>query len=144
MDSKSALMLGAAAAALAGGPALAAPPPSQSNAVPVVATYAELLEPIPNAVERLKLADAEAAARPPQLIEVQFDPHHHHHHHHHHDRAWYQQNGYIWANGGWILRPPPRPHHHHHNGWWYRHNGYVWNGNAWVRPHHHHHHHNHY
>jgi hypothetical protein len=141
MDSKSALMLGAAAAALAAGPGLAAPQSARSSAVPVVASYAELLEPIPDAVERLQLAEAEAAARPPQLIEVQFDHHHHHHHHHdHHDRAWYQQNGYIWANGGWILRPPPRPyHHHHHNGWWYRHNGYHWNGNAWVRPHHHHH-----
>ncbi len=138
MDHKSALMLGAAAAALAAGPALASPPGGQSRAVPVVATYAELLEPIPDAVERLQLANAEAAARPPQLIEVQFDHHHHHHHHDHHDRVWYQQNGYIWANGGWILRPPPRPHHHH-NSWWYRHNGYHWNGNAWVRPHHHHH-----
>jgi len=139
MDSKSALMLGAAAAALAAGPALASPPlTAQYTAAPVAASYAELLEPIPNAVERLQLADAEAAARPPGLIEVQFYPHHHHHH----DRAWYQQNGYIWANGAWILRPPPRPyHHHHHNGWWYRHNGYVWNGNAWVRPHHHHHNH---
>jgi len=44
-------MLGVAAAALAAGPGLASPPAAQSSAVPVAASYAELLEPIPNAVD---------------------------------------------------------------------------------------------
>jgi hypothetical protein len=111
MDPKTATLL-AAAAALTAGPALA---------TPAAQAPAELLTPIPNAVERLQLADAEAQA--PRFIEAQFVVHHHHHHHHHHhrNRRWYLQNGYYWNNGAWLLRP--RPHHHHH---------------------HHHHHHNHY
>jgi hypothetical protein len=116
MDGKTVTLIGAAAA-LAGVPALAAPPAAEPA---VAASYAELLEPIPNAVERLKVADAQEAARPPQLIEAQYaDQHHHHHnnqhHHHHHNRRWYQQHGYYWFGGQWTLRPPHHHHHHHHH-----------------------------
>jgi hypothetical protein len=112
MDSKTATLIGAAAA-LTASPTLAAV--DQAPAVPVAASYAELLTPIPNAVERLKLADAEARAQPPQLIEAQYRAHHHHHHHHHHNRRWYMRNGYFWNNGAWVLRPRPHHHHHHHH-----------------------------
>ena len=112
MDRKSATLVGAAAA-LAGSPALAAPAAEQARLLPVAASYAELLEPIPNAVEQLRLADAEAAAQPPRLIPAQYARHHHHHHHHHYSRRWYRQHGYYWSGGGWALRP--RHHHHHHN-----------------------------
>ena len=111
MDRKSATLVGAAAA-LAGSPALAAPAAEQARLLPVAASYAELLEPIPNAVEQLRLADAEAAAQPPRLIPAQYARHHHHHHHHHYSRRWYRQHGYYWSGGGWALRPR---HHHHHN-----------------------------
>ncbi len=111
MDSKTATLL-AAAAALTAGPALATPA-AQARAIPVAASYAELLTPIPNAVERLQLADAEVQA--PRLIEAQYMAHHHHHHHHHHNRRWYRQNGYYWNNGAWLLRPRPHHHHHHHH-----------------------------
>jgi hypothetical protein len=107
MNRKTATLLGAASALAAGGSALAAPQPAP--AVPVAASYAELLTPIPNASERLKLADAEAQQRPARLIEARYTTHHHHHHH---SRQWYRQNGYVWLNGGWTLRPR---HHHHHN-----------------------------
>jgi Tfp pilus assembly protein FimV len=139
MDRKTALMVGAAATALWAGSALA-----QAPAVPIAATYAELLEPIPNAVERLALSDAEAAERSARLIPVQMD-HHHHHHHHHHDDSWYQQNGYYRNGGVWVLRSAHHHHHHHHSHSWYRRHGYQWNGGAWVLrpPHHHHHHHHH-
>lgn len=111
MDRKSASIAGAAAA-LAAGPAFAAAPP-QEPAVPVAASYAELLTPIPNAVERLKRAEAEA---PPALIEAQYAPPvAHHHHHHHHSRRWYLAHGYIFQRGAWILAPRPHHHHHHHN-----------------------------
>jgi hypothetical protein len=114
MDRKTATMLGAAAA-LATSPALAAPPPSEAPAVPIAASYAELLEPIPDAVARLKASDAEAAARPARLIEAQYVNHHHHHHHHHRSRRWYRTHGYLWSGGAWVLRPVPHHHHHHHH-----------------------------
>ncbi len=127
MERKTAAMVGAAAA-LAVTPALAAPvvaPP-----VPPASSYAELLQPIPNAVERLKAADAQAEAKPAGLIDVQY------HHHHNNYNAHHHHNNY-------------NSHHHHHNRWWYRHNGYVWFGGNWVtgdfyRAHHHHHHHHSY
>jgi hypothetical protein len=122
MDRKTAALAGAAAAALAVSPAAAMAGPS-SGPVPAATSYAELLQPIPNAVERLQQADAEA---PPQLIKAQVVvgvPHHHHHHHHHYNRAWYLRNGYYWLGGRWVLRPRHHHHHHHHN-YNYNHNHY--------------------
>lgn len=64
-------------------------------------SYAELLQPIPNAVALLMAADAMNAA--PAKAEagpnsnVQLVQYHHHHHHHHH--RWYRR----------------RYHHHHHH-----------------------------
>jgi hypothetical protein len=121
MDRKTATLLGAAAA-FAAGPTLAAPP-AHAPAVPVAGSYAELLTPIPNAVERLKVSDAEWDARQPQLIKAQYAgpvDHHHHHHHHQqnrHSRRWYLAHGYVWSNGGWILRPRHHHHHHHHSNY---------------------------
>ena len=76
-------------------------------------SYAELLEPIPNALAVLQAVDAAEAARSAQetaadagVTLVQYHHHHHHHrvrHHHHHNRWW------------------RRHHHHHHNRWWRRH-----------------------
>jgi len=113
MDRKTITLVGAAAA-LAAGPALAASSAAEGPAVPVAASYAELLQPIPNAVERLKLADAEADAQPARLIPAQYAAHHHHHHHHH-SRRWYQTHGYAWLGGAWVLRPAHHHHHHHHD-----------------------------
>lgn len=113
MDRKTATLLGAGAA-LAAGPALASAP-ATAPAVPIAASYAELLAPIPNAVERLQASDAEVEAQP-QLIRAQYmaGPHHHHHHHHH-NRRWYRSHGYIWSGGAWIIRPVAHHHHHHHH-----------------------------
>ena len=136
MESKTAMMVGAAAALVAG-PVLGAPPAVRAPSIPVATSYAELLQPIPDAVERLKLSDAEAAARPPELILAQWVDRNQHHHHH--SNEWYRQNGYYWNGAAWALRPAP--HHHHHSNEWYRQNGYYWNGNAWTpgpAPHHHH------
>jgi hypothetical protein len=81
-------------------------------------SYAELLQPIPNAVALLMAADAVNAARAkaeteqdPNVKLAQYDYWYHHHHHHHHHRWYYH-------------------HHHHHHYRWYHH-------------HHHHHHHHH-
>jgi hypothetical protein len=107
-----------AISAIAGAPGVAAAA-SGEPAVPVATSYADLLQPIPNAVERLQRSDAEAAARPAQLIEAQYAPppvaHHHHHHHHHHNRRWYLRHGYSWYGGAWVLRPAHHHHHHHHH-----------------------------
>ncbi|MGH6839942.1 MAG: hypothetical protein ACREDT_14315, partial [Methylocella sp.] len=78
-------------------------------------SYAELLQPIPNAVALLMAADAmnaaSAKAEAGQNPNVKLVQYYHHHHHHHHHR-WY--------------------HHHHHR--WYHHHHHRW-------YHHHHHHH---
>jgi len=78
-------------------------------------SFAELLEPIPNALAVLRAMDAAEAARAaeeaaadPTVTLVQY--HHHHRYHHHH------------------LVPRILRHHHHHHHHRYRH-------------HHHHHHH---
>jgi hypothetical protein len=116
MDGKIATLAGAAA--LAAVPALAGATPQASElAVPVAASYADLLSPIPDAQARLQQVDAQldAQAAQPQLIEAQYVAHHHHHHHHHnhYNRAWYMAHGYYFHGGRWIIRP--RHHHHHHN-----------------------------
>jgi hypothetical protein len=111
MNCKTATLMGAAAA-LAASPALAAPSAAEAAAVPVASSYAQLLEPVPNAVERLRIADSDTAAPPARLIEAQYNQHHNHHHQNH-NRRWYMQNGYIWSGGAWVLRP--RHHHHHQN-----------------------------
>ncbi len=133
MRGKTATLAGAAA--LAALPAAAAAAPAAGPAVPVASSYAELLTPIPNAVERLARSDAEETMGAPELIEVQYR---HHHHHHHHNAWWYRRHHYVFFNGAWILRNPA----------WYRSNGYVFYNGGWVlrprRHHHHHHHHNSY
>jgi hypothetical protein len=113
MDGKLATLAGAAA--LAAAPAVATPVASEP-AVPVAATYAELLSPIPDATTRLKLADAQDEA-PARLIPAQYyqQHHHHHHHHNHYSRSWYLNHGYYWFGGRWVLRPVRRYHHHHHH-----------------------------
>ena len=114
MNRKTAMLMGAAAA-LTTGPTLAAP---AEPAIPAAASYADLLQPIPNAVERLKIADMQEdqATPAPKLIEAQYgQPYNQHHHHHHHNRRWYMSRGYIWMNGTWVLRPRNHHHHHHHH-----------------------------
>ena len=115
MDGKIATLAGAAALIAAPAIAGATPQAAPGPAVPVAATYAELLNPIPNASERLRIADAQDDASP-QLIEAQYVAHHHHHHHHHHyRRSWYRAHGYYWSGGRWSLRQQHHHHHHHHH-----------------------------
>ena len=83
MERKTATLLGAAAALVTGG-AITAPANASTSAVTPAASYAELLEPIANPVEQLRLADSQMATQQPRLIEADWRPHHHHHHHHHH------------------------------------------------------------
>lgn len=109
---------------VAPGAAAAAP----TAALPRVGSYAELLEPIPNAPELLKQAMLRDGAAPARLVPAQYyyhDHHHHHHHHHHHWAPYY--NPYAYYGYGYY-RPYTyyygRPwgyyhhhHHHHHDDW---------------------------
>ena len=84
-------ILGAAVAATA-----------MTGATPSLAanSFAELLEPVPNAVAALKADDARVAEQSDGRFQV---AQWHHHHHHHHHRYW------------------RRHHHHHHHRFWRRH-----------------------
>jgi len=82
-------LVGAVTAAAAAGPAHAAGPAMQAK------SYADLLKPVPNAVEVLRALDAQAAPEA-TVQEVQY---YHHHHHHHYHRRYYHHH-----------------HHHHHYG----------------------------
>lgn len=140
------MLTSAAILALAGGAAVA--PMAMADPIPAARSYAELLEPVPDAMARIHADDAMAAGEA-RMIPAQLNigigiGDAHHHHHHHHSRRWYRANGYFWNGQVWILGRPQYHHHHHHNADWYRSQGYNWDGQRWYRgerPHHHHHHH---
>ena len=114
MERRTEIMVGAAAAALtAASPMLGTPAAAQP--IPAAVSYADLLEPVPHAVERLNAADRAARLIPVQYQQDGPQAHHHHHHHHHHSRRWYRANGYVWSGGAWVLRPVNHHHHHHHH-----------------------------
>ncbi len=100
--SKTTIGVMGALSAIAAGPAMAAQP-APRPAASTAASYAELLQPAPDAVRQLKIAEAEDASRPPRLIKAQFVDHHHHHHHHRARRA------------RRAIRHILRPQHHHHS-----------------------------
>ena len=92
MQNKMTGLLGAVAALGTLGIAQAAPAPERSDVLKAN-SFAELLEPIPDAVSRLKALDESQSSSPAER-RIQLAQHHHHHHHHHHRRH----------------------HHHHHHG----------------------------
>jgi len=96
------LLGGASALALiGGGQASAAAPVDEANGLVPARSFAELLDPIPNAANVLRAEDErapnEASSGEKPLVVAQYH-HHHHHHHHHHYRHHH--------------------HHHHHRHWW--------------------------
>ncbi|WP_026595422.1 hypothetical protein [Methyloferula stellata] len=107
MDKKIVGIVGALAALGGAGTATAAPAQAPAAAdVMEVRSYADLLQPIPNAVALLQASDAaikaqkEAAGDSDDPANVELAQYHHHHHHHHHWRRW---------------------HHHHHHHFWHHH-----------------------
>jgi hypothetical protein len=93
------LLSGASALALMGGAQAA--PAAVELAVQPAGSFAELLEPIPNAIELLNADNQRAASDPaadehPIQLAQYYHHHHHHHYHHHHYRHHYH-------------------HHHHHH-----------------------------
>ena len=124
MKRSTAILAGAATVALAAGGMTASP--AIADPIPVATSYADLLVPVPDAMERLAAADANQPAAHLELAQwngQQNGNYHHHHHHHHHvyrNRGWYRANGYSWDGGRWVLRPRHHHHHHHHH----HHDGY--------------------
>jgi hypothetical protein len=113
METKIAGLLGAVAALSTMGTAQATPAPAPADALQVN-SYADLLEPIPNAVALLQAVDEQAPAKSADA-NVQVAQYHHHHHHHHHHHG-YRRYGPI------VVVPRYRHHHHHHH---HHHHGYY-------------------
>ena len=80
------------------GVAQAAPTPDPSDSLKAN-SFAELLEPIPNATALLNAMDEKPATE----NNVQVAQFYHHHHHHHHHRYWRRYRYH---------------HHHHHHRYW--------------------------
>jgi hypothetical protein len=116
MEKKIAGLLGAVATLGAFNSAQAAPAPSPvPTDVMRANSFAELLEPIPNAASLLQAIDESAPAQSAdQNVQLaQFYHHHHHHHHHHH--GYYGGYGYDAYGPRVIVVPRYRRYHHHHH-----------------------------
>jgi hypothetical protein len=114
MDKKIAGLLGAVAALSTLGAAQATPAPGTSDAL-TANSYADLLEPIPNAAKTLQALDEQAPAKSAEgnVQLAQFYRHHHHHHHHH----GYYRRGPVIVVPGRRFRHHHHHHHHHHHGY---------------------------
>jgi hypothetical protein len=99
------LLGGASALALLGGSqASAAPPVDEVSLLQPARSFAELLDPIPNAQNVLRAEiERSADAEEKPIVMAQYYHHHHHHHYHHH---YYH-------------------HHHHHHHHYHHHYHYY-------------------
>ena len=129
MEKKIAGLLGAVAAlgTLNAAQASPAPAPNPSDTLKVN-SYADLLEPIPNAVKVLQAIEEQSPVKPWE-DNVKVAQWYHHHHHHHHHGYWRHHHGYYdrdYYYGPRVYVVPPRRyyyhhhHHHHHHGYWNR------------------------
>ena len=106
MEKKIAGLLGAMATLGAFNAAQAAPTPAPSDVLRAN-SFAELLEPIPNAAALLQAVD-ESGPVSSGSDNIQLVQYYHHHHHHHHHNAWRRY-------GPVVVVPRYRHHHHHHH-----------------------------
>jgi hypothetical protein len=99
------LLGGVSALALLGGGQASAAPSGEANGLAPARSFAELLDPIPDAANVLRAEDERAAAdalvneRP--IVVAQYHHHHHHHyyHHHHHYHHHYHHHHHYYHNG---------------------------------------------
>jgi len=108
MDKKIAALLGAAAALTTMSGAQSAVAAPAQNTPPT--SYRDLLEPVPDALNALKIDDARTAAGKTQGGEQVAQYYHHHHHHHHHHHRYYHHHHHH------HHRYYHHHHHHHHGG----------------------------
>jgi len=109
-------LVGGATLALVGGAASASASPASGQDRPLkpARSFAELLEPVPNASATLKAMDVVRPANAePRMQLAQYYYHHHHHHHHHH--YYYHHHHHHW---GWRWGWRGHHHHHHHHHYW--------------------------
>lgn len=118
MKIKTAGVLGAATLLAGAGVAQAMPvAPNDLARVMNPTSYAELLQPIPNAAELLSVSNAEAAQLPlaregdAGVEQAQF---YDHHHHHHHFRGGFRGPFFHHHHHGYYRRFYHHHHHHHH------------------------------
>ena len=106
MDKKIAGLLGAVATLGGFNAAQASPEPAPADILQAN-SFADLLEPIPNAAALLQAVDESAPARSAENVQLaQIYIEHHHHHHHHSQYRRYAPR---------IVVVPPRYRHHHHH-----------------------------
>ena len=104
------LLSGASALALLGGAqASAAPIVDETDVLQPARSFAELLDPIPNAEKVLRAENersigARVAKEKPVEMAQYYHHHHHHHYYHHHHHHHYYHHHY---------------HHHHHHHYYY-------------------------
>lgn len=112
MEKKIAGLLGAMATlgALNGAEAAPAPSPAPTDILRAN-SFADLLEPIPNAAALLQAVD-ESRPAPSADENVQLAQFYHHHHHHH---SQYRRYGYDEYAPRVIIVPRRYRHHHHHH-----------------------------
>jgi hypothetical protein len=108
MDKKIAGIIGALTAFGGAGVASAAPAEAPATNVMEARSYADLLQPIPNALALLQASDAAKKSAEEQAANdenggAKVELAQYHHHHHHHWRRWHHHH-HHW-----------RWHHHHHH-----------------------------
>ncbi len=88
-------------------------------------SYADLLEPIPNAAAMLQADNLQRAQQAPQarVHIAQYHHHHHSYHHHHHSH-------FPWGVFRGVVAPPPA--YYARDCYWTWGRAY-WNGYRWVR-----------
>jgi hypothetical protein len=104
------LLGGASALALLGGsPASAASSVDDVNLLQPARSFAELLEPIPDAEKVLRAENARsndpAVSEERPMVVAQYYHHHHHHHHYHHHYHHHHHHHHYYHHH----------YHHHHN-----------------------------
>jgi hypothetical protein len=120
MEKKIAGLLGAVATLGAFNAAEAAPTPAPAPSDVLRAnSFAELLQPIPNAASLLQAID-ESAPVPSADGNVQLAQFYHHHHHHHHHSQYRGYYGYDEGPRVIVVPRRYRHHHHHHHHSFYR------------------------
>lgn len=105
MKKRMAALLGSAAAIMTLGASQAATPTSVPAAPPAANSYAELLEPVPQAVAALNADNAARMQAPKARLQLAQFRHHHHHHHH---RGGFWPGAAFGAMIGGMLAAQPR------------------------------------
>ena len=118
MDKKIAGLLGAVASLGTFGAAEAAPAPAPTDVLRAN-SYADLLEPIPDAAARLQAID-ESAPVPSAQDNVQVAQFYHHHHHHSQYRRYYEEPRIVVVPRRYRRDGYYHHHHHHHHHSFYR------------------------